>query len=61
MEPLFIFITVAVIIALLSLLYVLTPRSNDVEFGRFGAVFIPQTPPPPDPPTSRGLEPPLGP
>jgi len=54
MEPLFIFITVAVIIALLLLLYVLTPRSNDVRFIRGGAPFpLPLAPPPPDRPTSR--------
>lgn len=50
MEPLFIFITVAVIIALLLLLYVLTPRSNDVRFIRGGAPFpLPLAPPPPRP------------
>jgi len=50
MEPLFIFITVAVIIALLLLLYVLTPRSNDVRFISGGAPFpLPLAPPPPRP------------
>jgi hypothetical protein len=54
MEPLFTFITVAVIIALLWLLYVLTPRSTNVRFLRGGVPFpLPQAPPPPDRPTSR--------
>jgi hypothetical protein len=59
MEPIFIFVTVAVTIALLLLLYVLTPRSN-LPFGPYG-FSLPQAPPHPpaaSAPTLDGQEPP---
>jgi hypothetical protein len=59
MEPIFIFVTVAVTIALLLLLYFLTPRSK-LPFGPYGSSLPQASPHPPSPsaPTLDGEEPP---